>query len=101
MFDHGYRCTGSTACAIELWHANIASAYVAKAAQEYKQYEQKVYTDQAVCEAMATFYAQSLKDYMMNPDGWPDSLKRSYNRAQSDYESTHHGWCAVPGACAY
>lgn len=103
MFDHGYYCTGSTACATEVWHATIASAFVAKAAQEYKKYEQKTYSDKSFCEAMAAFYAKSLKDYMMNPDGWPDPVKKGYNNAQQNYEDTHHGWpCGwVPGLCAY
>jgi len=47
--------------------------------------------------------AEGLKNYMMNPDGWPDSLKKSYWNAQQDYESTHDGWpCGwLPGLCAY
>lgn len=44
FFMHGYYCTGSGACQTELHHANIASAFVSKAAQAYKKYEQETYT---------------------------------------------------------
>ncbi len=48
-------------------------------------------------------YANSLKNFIMNPDGWPDDIKKGYSQAQQDYEETHHGWpCGwIPGLCAY
>jgi RHS repeat-associated protein len=102
FFMHGYYCTGADACSIEMTHANIASAFVSRAAQKFKQYEEERYTDKAKCEEMALVYASALKDYMMNPDGWDPQLKKDYFNAQQDYEATHHGLCGwIPGLCTH
>jgi hypothetical protein len=39
--------TGSTSCGIEMHHAEIASAFVSKAAQEFRKYEQETYAGQS------------------------------------------------------
>ena len=101
FYVHRYYCTGSDACSIELTHANIASAFVSKAAETYKKYEQVKYSSKELCESMAQFYAESLKHYITNPDLWDDKVKKDYLNAQNDYEQTHHGWCAIPWACTH
>jgi len=68
FYIHGYYCSGSEACEIEMTHANIASAFVSRAAQEFRQYEQVTYTNKDQCEAKAAFYAGALKDYILNPN---------------------------------
>jgi RHS repeat-associated protein len=102
FYIHGYYCTGSTDCSIERTHANIASAFVAGAAEEYRKYELPVYADKAICNAMALSYANDLKTHILNPNGWDSQLKKNYIEAQQNYEATHHGICGwVPGLCAY
>ena len=91
-FDHGYYCTTANSCRIELWHANIASAFIASAAQYWNQYEKAEYPDKASCQAAAKYYANDLATNITNSNNWPDKLAKDYIRAQNDYEETHHGW---------
>jgi RHS repeat-associated protein len=93
-FDHGYLCTGSTACYREQQHANIASAFIAKAAQEWNQYEKTTYHDESVCKGVAQFRATDLASHITDGSRWPSKLVRDFVDAENDYEKTHHGfWC--------
>lgn len=86
---------------IEALHANIATAFVSRAAQEFRKYEQENYTSKEQCEGEAANYAKRLKDHILDPNGWSEKLKRDYMEAQQNYEDTHHGWCTfTPGLCA-
>jgi hypothetical protein len=89
----------------EVHHALIASAFVAKAAQEFKKYEQVSYESKSLCEAMAASYAASLKQYMTDGSGWSPELGKDFVNAEQLYEDTHHeglcGWFNGFGQCAY
>lgn len=104
-FDHGYWCRTTNSSKIEIWHANIASAFIARAAQQWNVYEKKEYKQEATCEANANYYADDLAQNIVNGSRWPQPLLRDYNQSQRDYEDTHHGpgWlgtCDVfKGAC--
>jgi RHS repeat-associated protein len=99
----GFICSGKTSCAIEAWHANIASAFVAKAAQEWAQYEKEPYDELYLCKAMAEFYSTSLENDVLKESMWPADLLKSFYAAENDYEETHHGfWCGFMSApCAW
>ncbi len=100
-FDHGYYCTTANSCRIELLHANIASAFIASAAQYWNQYEKVEYTNKVSCKAAADYYASDLATNITNSNNWPDKLVKDYNQAQNDYEETHHGWACsfFSGSC--
>jgi hypothetical protein len=99
-FDHGYLCSGRGACAIELHHANIASAFIARAAREWNVYERTPYSDRATCLADAAFWARDIQINLLNSRRWPTGLPRQYLEAQRNYEATHNGICRLmPGAC--
>ncbi|MBW3564272.1 MAG: RHS domain-containing protein [Acidobacteria bacterium] len=102
-YDHGYLCTTFISCTIEKHHANIATAFVSKAAMTFKKHEAQVYSSKAACQKAAKSYAQELKWFMKNPGAWPEKIQEGFWKAQQDYEETHHGngcdlwpwWCGA------
>ena len=99
-FDHGYSCAFPYQCRQERHHANIESAFVSRAAENYSTYEHQTFTSPIECDNLAHAYARDLERYVTDRYLWDDRLRRDFERAQSDYEGTHHGWCAPGWQCA-
>lgn len=87
-YTHEYRCESPTsrACGVELHHATIASAWVAKWAQQWNKHESIPYSDRDECLKAAWKAASDLQDHA---NDW--YLDPTYRQTQQWFEDTHHG----------
>jgi uncharacterized protein RhaS with RHS repeats len=98
--DLAYISTGAGPEAIEYNHANMASAFVVRAAQSWNRFERIGYSSLEACKQAGDAAAADLQANLLNPGRWPGKLLTDYLNASDNYEDTHHGICRpFPAQC--